>query len=62
MFHLILGLLFGGFGMFLLVNRERIPQRQAARGISRPRVPMAWTVLGGLLVLVGLLWLITAFV
>jgi hypothetical protein len=57
-FWLVLGPLFLVFGGAMIVNRERIPTWQQARGMTRTQSPMLYFVLGGMFGLLGMLWLI----
>ena len=50
------------FGGALIVNRERIPTWQQARGMTRTQSPMLYIVLGGMFVLLGLLWLLIGII
>jgi hypothetical protein len=50
------------FGGAMIVNRERIPMWQQARGITRTQSPMLYAVLGGMFVLLGSLWLIDGII
>jgi hypothetical protein len=57
-FWLVLGPVLLVFGLAMIVNRERIPTRQQARGMTRTQSPMLYIVLGGMFAVLGLLWLI----
>jgi hypothetical protein len=61
-FWLVLGPVLLVFGGVMIVNRDRIPTWQQARGMTRTQPPMLYIVLGGMLVLLGLLWLITGII
>jgi hypothetical protein len=61
-FRLVLGLAFLALGLVSVLGRDRIVARHRARGKAHPQPPMLWLVLGGLYLLIGVFWLVTAFV
>ncbi|HEY1775986.1 MAG TPA: hypothetical protein VGG41_07490 [Solirubrobacteraceae bacterium] len=61
-FWLVFGPVLLVFGAAMIVNRERIPTWQQARGMTRTQSPMLYVVLGGMFVLLGLLWLVDGII
>ena len=61
-FWLVLGAIFLIFGGIMIGSRNRIPARHHARGMTRVHPPMLWIVLGGMIFILGVLWLIDGII
>ena len=61
-FRLVLGLAFLALGLVSLLGRDRIVARHKTRGRRHPQPPMLWLIMGGLYILIGVIWVITALV
>lgn len=59
--HLVVGLASLAVGLTGVLGRDRIVARHRRRHVKSPQPAMAWIVLGGLLVLVGLSQISLAF-
>lgn len=60
--RLILGLVFLTLGAVCIVFRDRIKARHVRIRGHLAQPPMVWTVLGSIYALVGVVWLISAFI
>lgn len=60
-FDLVLGLVWLGLGLFYILGRDRISARQVRRLGRAGRPPMLWIVFGLIYMLIGVVWLVSAF-
>lgn len=60
--RLSLGIIWLGFGLLCILGRHRINARHVRLRGPAAQPPMLWVVLGSLYALVGVMWLIAAFV